>query len=247
LAQGALPLYFLDYIAIGKNKPEVVEALVKGVAEGCVQAGCALIGGETAEMPDMYQEGEYDIAGFAVGVAEKSQLINPSKVKVGQVVIGLASSGVHSNGFSLVRTILFKDHHISLDEPFEGSTLGKTLLTPTKIYVKSVMAVLKEIPVSGIAHITGGGFIENMPRCIQETQGLLIKKGSWKIPSIFPYLQNLGKIQEEEMYNVFNMGIGMILVVDQKDSEKTLSILKEKGEIASIIGEVSNKPGVFFQ
>jgi len=246
LAQGALTLYFLDYIAIGKNKPEVVEALVKGVADGCVQAGCALIGGETAEMPDMYQEGEYDIAGFAVGVAEKSQLINPNKVKVGQVVIGLASSGVHSNGFSLVRKILLKDHHLSLDEAFEGSTLGKTLLTPTKIYVKSVMAVLKDIPVSGIAHITGGGFIENMPRCIQETQGLLIQKGSWKIPSIFPYLQDLGKIQDDEMYNVFNMGIGMILIVDQKDSDKTLSILKDQGEIASVIGEVTNKPGVFF-
>ncbi len=246
LAQGALPLYFLDYIAIGKNKPEVVEALVKGVADGCVQAGCALIGGETAEMPDMYQAGEYDIAGFAVGVAEKSQLIHPQNVKVGQVCIGLASSGIHSNGFSLVRKILLKDHHLSLDEPFEGSTLGKTLLTPTKIYVKSVLAVLKEIKVSGIAHITGGGFIENMPRCIQESQGLLIKKGSWKIPPIFPYLQHLAQIQDEELYNVFNMGIGMMLIVDQKDSEKTLSILKENGETASIIGEVTNKPGVFF-
>jgi len=244
LAQGAQPLYFLDYIAIGKNKPEVVEALVKGVSDGCVQAGCALIGGETAEMPDMYQEGEYDIAGFAVGVAEKAQLINPNNVKVGQLVIGLASSGIHSNGFSLVRKILFKDHKISLDETFEGSTIGQTILTPTKIYVKSVMAVLKEIKVSGIAHITGGGFIENMPRCIQATQGLLIKKGSWKIPPIFTKLQSLGQIEESEMYNVFNMGIGMILIVDSQDSAKAFSILKAHGENASVIGEVTAQAGV---
>ncbi|KAF0226270.1 MAG: phosphoribosylformylglycinamidine [Erysipelotrichaceae bacterium] len=246
LAQGALPLYFLDYIAIGKNKPEVVEALVKGVADGCVLAGCALIGGETAEMPDMYQYGEYDIAGFSVGIAEKSQLISTENVKVGQVVIGLSSSGIHSNGFSLVRKILFKDNHVSLDEPFEGSTIGETILTPTKIYVKAVMAVLKEIKVSGIAHITGGGFIENMPRCLQDTQGLLITKGSWTIPPIFKKLQDLGKINESEMYNIFNMGIGMILLVDQKDLEQTLSILSTHGENAQVIGEVTNIPGIQF-
>lgn len=246
LAQGALPLYFLDYIAIGKNKPEVVEALVKGVADGCVLAGCALIGGETAEMPDMYQDGEYDIAGFSVGIAEKSQLISTQNVKVGQVVIGLSSSGIHSNGFSLVRKILFKDNHVSLDEPFEGSTIGETILTPTKIYVKAVMAVLEEIKVSGIAHITGGGFIENMPRCLQDTQGLLIKKGSWTIPPIFKKLQDLGKIDESEMVNIFNMGIGMILLVDQKDVEQTLSILSTHGENAQVIGEVTNIPGIQF-
>lgn len=247
LAQGALPLYFLDYIAIGKNKPEVVEALVKGVVEGCVQAGCALIGGETAEMPDMYQEGEYDIAGFAVGVAEKAQLIDPKNVKAGQAVIGLASSGLHSNGFSLVRKILFKDNTSDLKAPFNGSTLGETLLTPTKIYVKPVMAVLQNIKVSGIAHITGGGFIENMPRCLQVNQGLSIKKGSWKIPAIFDHLQYLGKIDEAEMYNVFNMGIGMILVVDQHDVEATLSILREHHETASVIGSVTETPGIIFE
>lgn len=246
LAQGALPLYFLDYIAIGKNKPEVVEDLVKGVADGCVLAGCALIGGETAEMPDMYQDGEYDIAGFSVGIAEKSQLISVSNVKVGQAVIGLSSSGIHSNGFSLVRKILFKDNHVSLNESFDGSTIGETILTPTKIYVKAVMAVLKEIQVSGIAHITGGGFIENMPRCLQDTQGLSIMKGSWKVPPIFNKLQDLGKIAESEMYNVFNMGIGMILIVDQKDVDQALSILSSHGETAQVIGEVTHSPGILF-
>jgi len=247
LAQGAQPIFFLDYIAIGKNKPEVVEALVKGVADGCVQAGCALIGGETAEMPDMYQDGEYDIAGFAVGVAEKAQLINPNNIKAGQTVIGLASSGIHSNGFSLVRKILFKDNDISIEEPFNGSTIGQTILTPTKIYVKPVMAVLKELKIAGIAHITGGGFIENMPRCLQETQGLLIQKGSWTIPPIFKKLQELGEIDEAEMYNVFNMGIGMILVVDPQDADKALEILKAQGETASIIGSVTDTPGIRFQ
>lgn len=247
LAQGAQPIFFLDYIAIGKNKPEVVEALVKGVADGCVQSGCALIGGETAEMPDMYQDGEYDIAGFAVGVAEKAHLIDPKNVKTGQTVIGLASSGIHSNGFSLVRKILFKDNAISIDEPFNGSTIGQTILTPTKIYVKPVMAVLKELKIAGIAHITGGGFIENMPRCLQDTQGLLIQKGSWTIPPIFTKLQELGKIDDSEMYNVFNMGIGMILVVDPQDASKALEILKAQGENATIIGSVTDIPGIRFQ
>lgn len=244
LAQGAQPIYFLDYIAIGKNKPEVIEALVKGVADGCVQSDCALIGGETAEMPDMYTEGEYDIAGFAVGVAEKSRLISPTNVKAGQAVIGLASSGIHSNGFSLVRKVLFKDNQLDPKMEFNGSTLGETILTPTKIYVKPVMAVLKEIKVAGIAHITGGGFYENMPRCLQETQGLKITKGTWEIPSIFGYIQTLGNIPEKEMFNVFNMGIGMIFVVDQADVEKTLEILSNHNETASVIGEVTDTPGI---
>jgi phosphoribosylformylglycinamidine cyclo-ligase len=244
LAQGAQPLYFLDYIAIGKNKPEVIEALVKGVADGCVQADCALIGGETAEMPDMYTEGEYDIAGFCVGVAEKAKLISPKNVKAGQVVIGLSSSGIHSNGFSLVRKILFKDHAIDLKTPFHGSTIGESILTPTKIYVKSVMAVLREIDVAGIAHITGGGFYENMPRCLQASQGLKLTKGSWKIPEIFAYLQELGNVPEKEMYNVFNMGIGMILIVDKENTKKTLDILTNHGDTASVIGEVTDTPGI---
>jgi len=244
LAQGATPLYFLDYLALGKNDPAVVEALVKGVADGCVLADCALIGGETAEMPDMYAPDEYDIAGFAVGVGEKSKLIRPEMVKVGQAVIGLASSGIHSNGFSLVRKILFKDHTCDPNEPFGNSTLGETLLTPTKIYVKPVLALLKEVNVSGIAHITGGGFYENMPRCLQENQGLRIRKGSWTIPPIFNKLQELGQIEDHEMYNVFNMGIGMICIVDQTDVSKTLEILSSHGETVTCIGEVTDQPGI---
>jgi len=247
LAQGAQPLYFLDYIAIAKNKPEVVEALVKGVADGCVVAGCALVGGETAEMPDMYTDGEYDIAGFSVGVAEKSRLISPKNVKSGQVVIGLASSGIHSNGFSLVRKILFKDNKTNLNHPFGESTIGEVLLTPTKIYVKPVMALMEKIKVSGIAHITGGGFYENMPRCLQESQGLRLKKGSWTLPPIFSYLQTLGKIDEHEMYNVFNMGIGMILIVDREDVSESLSILRDFGENANVIGEVTDMPGILWE
>jgi len=247
LAQGAQPLYFLDYIAIAKNKPEVVEALVKGVADGCVMAGCALIGGETAEMPDMYADDEYDIAGFSVGVAEKSRLISPKNVRSGQIVIGLASSGIHSNGFSLVRKILFKDNKTNLHHPFGKSTIGEVLLTPTKIYVKPVMAVMEKIKVTGIAHITGGGFYENMPRCLQESQGLKLKKGSWILPPIFSYLQTLGKIDEHEMYNVFNMGIGMILIVDREDVSESLSILREFGETASVIGEVTDTPGILWE
>lgn len=247
LAQGAQPLYFLDYIAIAKNKPEVVEALVKGVADGCVMAGCALIGGETAEMPDMYADEEYDIAGFSVGVAEKSRLISPKNVRSGQVVIGLASSGIHSNGFSLVRKILFKDNKTNLHHPFGESTIGEVLLTPTKIYVKPVMALMEKIKVTGVAHITGGGFYENMPRCLQESQGLKLKKGSWTIPPIFSYLQTLGKIDEHEMYNVFNMGIGMILIVDREDVSESLSILRDFGETASVIGEVTDTPGILWE
>lgn len=244
LAQGAKPLFFLDYLAVGKNNPSVIEAIVKGVADGCELADCSLIGGETAEMPDMYHDGEYDIAGFTVGVAEKRKLINPNNVNVKDVVIGLSSSGIHSNGFSLVRKILFKDNNIQLNQSFENSTIGDVLLTPTRIYVKSVLNVLKQINVSGIAHITGGGFYENMPRCIQSNQGLKIKKGSWKIPAIFNYLSDLGHVEEDEMYHVFNMGIGMIMIVRPEDVEKTLEILHQNGETANIIGEVSDQVGI---
>jgi len=240
LAQGAKPLFFLDYLAVGKNDPVTIESIVKGVADGCELAGCALVGGETAEMPDMYHKGEYDIAGFTVGVVEKSKMIQTSHVQENDVVIGLASSGVHSNGFSLVRKILFKDHDISLKQNFGDKTLGEVLLEPTRIYVKSVLNVFDQVHVSGIAHITGGGFYENMPRCIQSHQGLRLKKGSWEVPSIFNYLSELGNIDEDEMYHVFNMGIGMILIVRPEDVNLTLDILKESGEKASVIGEVTN-------
>ena len=239
LAQGAQPLFFLDYLAVGKNYPEQVEQIVEGVAEGCVQAGCTIVGGETAEMAGFYDDGEYDIAGFSVGAAEKEDLLSPENTKAGQVVIGLPSTGVHSNGFSLVRKII-RDNNISLDEKFGDSTIGKTLLAPTKIYVKEVLKVLKEVKVAGIAHITGGGFHENLPRCLKEGLGMKINKDSYKVPEIFKYLQEKGNIDEAEMYNIFNMGVGMALVVNKEDVEKTLSLLDD----AFVLGEVVNESGI---
>lgn len=247
LAQGAQPLYFLDYIAVGKNYPERIEALVRGIADGCVLADCALIGGETAEMPDMYGDNDVDLAGFCVGAVEKSKMIRSTHVSVGQVVIGLPSSGLHSNGYSLVRKLLFKDHQIPLDYPLGQEKLIDVLLKPTRIYVKSVLALLDHIEVKGIAHITGGGFIENMPRCLSEHQGIKIVKGSWTIPPIFSFLRELGQIDEEEMYAIFNMGIGMILIIDPKDVTVTMEILSEQGESPVILGEVIAGEGVVFK
>lgn len=249
IAQGAQPLFFLDYIAVGKNYPEKIEQIVSGVADGCVLANCALIGGETAEMPDMYDVEDYDIAGFTVGAVEKSKMITTEKTKAGDVVIGLASSGVHSNGFSLVRKIILKDHDIDLNTYMEelGDTLGNTLLTPTRIYVKPVLKVLEQVEVHGIAHITGGGFYENMPRCLNDGLGIEIEKGTYEVLPIFHVLQKLSQMDENEMYNVFNMGIGMILVVDEKDVDQTLSILKQENEKASVIGRVVDHEGVSFK
>ena len=239
LAQGAIPLFFLDYLAVGKNYPEQVEAIVEGVAEGCVQAGCAIVGGETAEMAGFYEDGEYDIAGFCVGAQEKELLLNTENTKAGQVVIGLPSSGVHSNGFSLVRKIL-RDNNISLNEEFNGSTVGKTLLTPTKIYVKEVLKVLEEVKVAGIAHITGGRFHENLPRALKDGLGMKIDKSSYEVPEIFKYLQEKGKIDEEEMYHIFNMGVGMVLIVNKEDVDKTLSLIDN----AFVLGEVTDESGI---
>lgn len=244
LAQGAMPLFFLDYLALGKNVPSKVEQIVKGVADGCVQAGCALIGGETAEMPDMYSEGEYDIAGFAVGVAEKSKLLNPANVNVGDIVIGLPSSGLHSNGYSLVRKILFKDHQMDLQTQIGDKTLAECLIEHTKIYVKSVFPLVQQNLITGIAHITGGGFYENMPRCLQANQGLKLKKGTWTVPAIFKTLQELGNIAEDELYHVFNMGIGMILVVKPENVQQVMEHFKIINESAIIMGEVSNEVGI---
>lgn len=247
LAQGAQPLYFLDYIAVGKNYPERIEALVRGIADGCVLADCALVGGETAEMPDMYGDNDVDLAGFCVGAVEKSKMIRSTHVSVGQVVIGLPSSGLHSNGYSLVRKLLFKDHQIPLDYPLGQEKLIDVLLKPTRIYVKSVLALLDHIEVKGIAHITGGGFIENMPRCLSEHQGIKIVKGSWTIPPIFSFLRELGQINEEEMYAIFNMGIGMILIIDPKDVTASMEILSAQGESPVILGEVIAGEGVVFK
>ena len=246
IAQGAKPLFFLDYIAVGKNYPEKIEQIVKGVADGCVLSDCALIGGETAEMPDMYLNDEYDIAGFTVGVVEKSKLITSAKVKNDDVVIGIASSGVHSNGFSLVRKIILKDNKVDVFAHVDelNDTLINTLMTPTKIYVKSVLDVMDSVDVHGVAHITGGGFYENMPRCINDDQAIEVSKSTFEILPIFKYLQKLSNMSEHELFNVFNMGIGMILIVDGKDSEKTLEILKKHGEKASVIGKVISGNGV---
>lgn len=246
LAQGAKPLIFLDYVAVGKNHPEVVEAIVAGVAEGCRQAGCALVGGETAEMPGMYTPGEYDIAGFTVGAVEKDKLIDCSKVAAGDLLVGIASSGVHSNGFSLVRKIV-SDRDLEFDQKYEETgeqTLGEMLLTPTKIYVKQVHKVLDEIDVHGIAHITGGGFDENIPRILKPGQGIEIEEGSWEILPVFRLLERFGKVPHREMFNIFNMGIGMVLAVSPEDAPRTIEILTECGERASVIGRIVDGEGV---
>lgn len=246
LAQGAEPLEFLDYVAVGHNEPQKIEAIVAGVAEGCRQSGCALVGGETAEMPGMYPQGEYDIAGFTVGVVEKSKLIDCSKVKVGDVLVGVASTGVHSNGFSLVRKVV-SDNGLDLHKVYpelSDKELGLVLLTPTRIYVKQVLEVVRELDVHGISHITGGGFDENIPRILKEGQGVEIDNGSWEILPVFRFLEKWGKIPHREMFNIFNMGIGMVIALDEKDADRAIEILKNNGEKASVIGRVVEGEGV---
>lgn len=247
LAQGAEPLYFLDYIAIGHNIPAVVEDIVKGVAEGCRQAGCALVGGETAEMPGMYGEGEYDIAGFTTGVVDKDKLIDGTKVKTGDVLLGIPSSGVHSNGFSLVRKVI-KDANLDLYKVYKEldsvKTLGEVLLTPTNIYIKEVLAVINEVDVHGVAHITGGGFDENIPRILHDGQGIVIDETSYPILPIFKFLEEKGKIEHREMFNIFNMGIGMVLAIDKESVCKAQEILKKFGRDSYVIGSITDKTGV---
>ena len=235
---GAQPLFFLDYIACGKNNPEKIADIVKGVADGCVESGCALIGGETAEMPGFYPEDEYDLAGFTVGIVDEEKILDKNNVKAGDIIIGLASSGVHSNGFSLVRKVFDIDVGTTLKDYADvlGKPLGETLLTPTRLYVKPVLHVLKEVNVKSIAHITGGGFYENLPRAYGETLNASITKGSWPILPIFNLLQEKGNIPEHDMFNTFNMGIGMAMIVSPEDVEKTMSILKENGVDAYQIG-----------
>lgn len=247
LAQGAEPLVFLDYVAQGKTIPTVVEAIVAGVAEGCRQAGCALVGGETAEMPGMYAEGEYDIAGYTTGVVEKSKLIDGTKVKAGDVLVGIASTGVHSNGFSLVRKV-FSDNELDLHKVYpeleSEEPLGIVALTPTRIYVKQVLDVIRQCDVHGVAHITGGGFDENIPRILREGQGITVEEGSWEILPIFRFLEKYGEIDHREMYNIFNMGIGMVLAIDESEAAKAIEILASYGDKATVIGRVTDTPGV---
>lgn len=246
LAQGAEPLLFLDYVAVGHNRPEIVEAIVSGVAEGCRQAGCALVGGETAEMPGMYAPEDYDIAGFTVGAVEKDKLIDGSKVAAGDVLIGLPSSGVHSNGFSLVRKIV-KDAGLDLNKKYPetgDSTLGEMLLTPTKIYVRPVLELMKKVDVHGVAHITGGGFDENIPRILGEGLGVEIKDGSWKILPVFELLRKYGNLPRREMFNIFNMGIGMVIAVAPENAAAAIESLRGSGIEAVEIGKVVNGDGV---
>jgi phosphoribosylformylglycinamidine cyclo-ligase len=243
VVQGAEPLFFLDYIACGKAEPEKIEAIVKGIAEGCEQAGCALIGGETAEMPGLYSENEYDLAGFTVGACEKSQLITGENIKPGDVLIGLASSGIHSNGYSLVRKVF---NNWSLTEYVDelGSSLGEELLKPTKIYVKPVLSALKKFEVKGMAHITGGGFIENIPRMLPNGLGAAIYEKNWEIPPIFNLITTVGQIDQQEMYNIFNMGIGMVIAVDRENAADLLEHLRQSGETAYEIGVVTSNEGI---
>lgn len=239
---GAKPLFFLDYIACGKNIPERIASIVSGVAEGCVQSGAALIGGETAEMPGFYPVDEYDLAGFSVGVVDKSKILDPSTMKAGDVVIALPSSGVHSNGFSLVRKV-FNVENSDIKSPREelgGKSIGETLLTPTKIYVKPVLALLEQVKVKGISHITGGGFYENIPRSIPDGLGAVIDRKNVKVLPIFDLIAKEGNISERDMFNTFNMGVGMSIVVAREDAEKAVEILKANGEGAYVIGKIEN-------
>lgn len=246
LAQGAEPLYFLDYIACGRNNPELLEQVVKGVADGCVQAGAALVGGETAEMPDMYAEDEYDLAGFTTGVVEKSQIIDGSTIQEGDVLIGLPSSGVHSNGFSLVRKALFKDGGLSVDsqlDQLDGRRLGDVLLTPTRIYAQALKPLFGKGLLQGIAHITGGAFLEKVPRIIPQGLAASFSIDSWPVPPIFQVIEDYGQVDHLEMYNIFNMGIGMVLMVRPADVAQVESILDAHREKHYTVGSIIRQKG----
>ena len=246
---GAKPLFFLDYIAIGKNYPEKVAEIVSGIAEGCVQSGCALIGGETAEHPGLMPVDEYDVAGFSVGIADKPKMIDGSKLCEGDVLLGLRSSGVHSNGFSLVRKIFdINEETINAEYPELDKTLGETLLTPTKIYVKPLLALMDKVDVKAVSHITGGGFYENIPRMLTDGLSAKIKKDSIPVLPIFKLMQRVGNIPEHDMFNTFNMGVGMIIAVAKEDADKALEVLAANGEDAVVLGEViSGNDGVVFE
>jgi len=242
IVQGAEPLFFLDYLACGKVVPEKIEAIVKGISEGCLQSGCSLIGGETAEMPGMYQGDEYDIAGFTVGIVDRKKMIDGSTIAAGNAVIGFASSGIHSNGFSLVRRLLLEECGYKLDEQLmelDGAKLGDVLIEPTRIYVKSALKLIEEVQVKGMAHITGGGFIENIPRVLPEGVNVNIAYGSWPILPIFELMQKKGNITNRDMFTTFNMGIGLVVVVPADQAERAIRIAIENGEKAYRIGTVT--------
>ena len=239
VCHGARPLFFLDYIATGKLKPDIAAEIVKGISEGCLQAGCAIIGGETAEMPGFYSDGEYDLAGFCVGIVDKKEIINGSAIKAGDTIIGIASSGIHSNGFSLVRKLYPMDETLKVNEQ-----LTKMLLEPTRIYVKPILELIEKVPVKGIAHITGGGFYENIPRILPKGMGAKINLGTWDMPPVFDMLVKDAGLSTDDAYNTFNMGIGMVVAVDSKSAASALACLKGCGEKAFVIGEVVSGSGV---
>ena len=244
ICAGAAPLFFLDYVAVGKNVPERVAAIVSGVAEGCVQAGCALIGGETAEMPGFYPEDEYDLAGFAVGMVDKEKIIDNSAVKPGDAIIGLASSGVHSNGFSLVRKVFDVEHSdLTIHRDELGESLGEALLRPTKIYVKPMLALMEAVTVKAVSHITGGGFYENIPRSLPQGCAARISLDRLAVPPLFRLIQKAGDIPERDMFNTYNMGVGMSVVVDAADANRAVEVLRGAGEDAWIMGEVGAGEG----
>lgn len=238
VVQGAEPLFFLDYYATGKLEVAVAADVVKGIAEGCVQSGCALVGGETAEMPGMYHAGDYDLAGFCVGVVEKSQIIDGSRVKAGDVLLALGSSGPHSNGYSLIRKVIEVSGVEPASEQLEGKALSEHLLAPTKIYVKSILALIKQADVHAIAHLTGGGFWENIPRVLPAHTKAVIDESSWQWPAAFHWLQEKGNISRYEMYRTFNCGVGMVIALPEDDVETALAILKQSGENAWVIGRI---------
>jgi phosphoribosylformylglycinamidine cyclo-ligase len=240
LVQGAEPLFFLDYFSCGKLDVDTAARVIKGIAAGCEQAGCALIGGETAEMPGMYPDGEYDLAGFAVGVAEKAKLIDGSKIAPGDVVLGLASSGIHSNGYSLVRRIIDVAKP-DLDAAFDGRTLADALMQPTRIYVKPLLKLMQAMEVKGMAHITGGGLVENIPRVLPDNVTAEIKKNAWQMPPLFGWLQQNGNVAESEMHRVFNCGIGMVVIVSAEDADKAKALLSDAGETVWQIGEIRER------
>ena len=238
---GAKPLIFLDYIACGKNYPEKISEIVKGISKGCVQSNCALIGGETAEMPDFYAKDEYDLAGYSTGIVDKSKIINNSLIKKGDIIIALSSSGIHSNGFSLVRKVFDFDKG-GIDKTYDelGSTIGEALLTPTEIYVKPVLALAKEVKIKAVSHITGGGFYENIPRSLPEGITAVIEKKALKILPVFDIIEKTGNIPERDMFNTFNMGVGMSITVAPEDADRAVRILRESGTDAYIIGETAS-------
>lgn len=240
IVQGAEPLFFLDYLATGKLLPENSAEIVKGIAEGCKMAGCALIGGETAEMPGFYTDGEYDIAGFTVGVVDRDHIIDGSCISVGNKLIGIASSGLHSNGYSLARTLVFDRLGLSIHDKFPGSSssVAEVLLTPTKIYVRAILNLLKDFPINGIAHITGGGLLENVPRVLPKGCQAIINTGTWERPELFNVLQKAGNVERSEMYRTFNMGIGMVLVVAENQTEEIIDRLHGLDETAWVIGDI---------